>query len=136
MEFFNYEFLIFVKTLIPAPILVYSLYSIFVLVIFLIKFKVLKGIDKKITRKRILNLGVKTKFRVFLIIFTIFFAIEFTSIFLEFLNPNLNLSQDFFFFLYLDKIFLNLGVIGILGILISYYCWKKDKFLFINLIFS
>lgn len=135
LRFFNYEFIRNVMTIVPAPLLTYALFSIFLLIISIINLLVFKDVKRKEFRKRRLKLTFKTTFQLFLIIFTFFILIEFSSIILEFLIPNFNLSENSFFFLYLDKIFLNLGVIGILGIYLSYYCWKKEKFLFLTLIF-
>jgi len=54
-------------------------------------------------------------------------------ILLEVIFVNLNFSNNFFFFLYLDKIFLNIGIIGVFGGCLSHYCWKRDKRLFLTL---
>ncbi|MFX0025461.1 MAG: hypothetical protein ACFE8M_03540 [Candidatus Hermodarchaeota archaeon] len=127
LGFFHYDFLINILSFIPAPILVYSLYLVFILIIFVITIKFSK--KNKIMKK----LRFKLDFRFILIIILLLCSLEFISILLEYFFLNLNLSNEFFFFLFLDKVFLNLGMIGILGVCLSYYCWKRDKFLFLIL---
>jgi len=80
LGFFNYDFLIAVLTYIPAPILIYSLYSIFLSIIFIITFKFSKKISAKKIKKRIKNLTFKKSFRLFLIVFIILGTIEFYSL--------------------------------------------------------
>jgi len=133
LGFFNYDFIIKVLTYIPAPILIYSLYSIFLSIILMITFS--KKFSEKKIKKRTKNLTIKKIFKFFLIVFIILGTIEFSFILLEVIFVNLNFSNNSFFFLFLNKIFLNLGVIGVFGICLSYYCWKRDKFLFLTLTF-
>jgi len=52
----------------------------------------------------------------------------------EYISIKSYISDNNFFFLYLDYIFLNLGLIGILGIYFAYYFIKIDKKLFLILI--
>ncbi|MFX1317305.1 MAG: hypothetical protein ACFE9T_15690, partial [Promethearchaeota archaeon] len=135
LGFFNYGFLITVLTDIPAPILIYSLYSIFLSIILMITFSFSRKFRAKKIKKRIKNLTIKKSFKLFLIVFIILGTIEFSFILLEVIFVNLNFSNNSFFFLFLDKIFLNLGVIGVFGICLSYYCWKSNKRLFLTLTF-
>ena len=74
------------------------------------------------------------KLTVFLIIYTIFLIIEIIGKSYEyFLNID-SLSRNYYFFYYLDTIFLYIGFIGIIGIYLSYYCFKKNNKLFIILV--
>ncbi|MFX1259217.1 MAG: hypothetical protein ACFFAN_15290 [Promethearchaeota archaeon] len=132
--FFNFEFISYVLKMIPKPLLTYSIYSAFLLITFII-YKIMKVFNNRKIRKRASKLNFKTTFIILLIIFTFFLLIEFSSIILENVIQNLDLSKSFFFFLFLDKIFLNIGLIGILGVYFSYFCWKRDKFLFLTLAF-
>ncbi len=133
--FFNYEFVRNVIHFIPRPLLTYSLLLVVLLTTLIINWVFLKVLNNQKIRKIILKLNFKKIFKIFLILIAIFIAIEFSFIFLEIFIPNIDFSKQLFFFLFLDKIFLNLGVIGIIGISVSYYCWKRDKLLFLTLVF-
>ena len=77
----------------------------------------------------------------FFTIFTILLMIEIKNIFINDLNPNLenypleNLKvENSLFNFYLNILFWNLGIIGILGIYLSHICFKENRRLFYFLI--
>ena len=73
-------------------------------------------------------------FNILFLIFIAFFIAESVFLILDFTVIEFNLSEHIFFFLCLDKLYLNLGFIGVLGIFFSYYCYKKYRNLFLILI--
>jgi len=89
-------------------------------------------LQKKMENKKIIirNFDSRKIFLSILTVFSTFLVIDLISNFLEFIIIDMNLNGDFFIFLYLDKIFLNIGLIGIISIFFSYYCYKKKKDLF------
>ena len=129
LGFFNYNFIQNIITVIPAQLITYSLFIVLLIIIFIFNFKISKNITRDSRRKKI-----KFNFRFLLILFSTFLIIEVFSIILEYSVIYSDLSQNFFLFFYSDKIFLNFGFIGILGIYLSYYCSKSSRRLFLTLL--
>jgi hypothetical protein len=80
------------------------------------------------------NHRIGKKMKIFLIIYSIFLIIEIIGKFYEVFFKIDALSRSFYLYYYLDLIFLYIGFIGIIGIYLSYYCFKKNNNLFIILV--
>ncbi len=115
-------------------LLIYSLFFFFIFFVYLLNKVYCKYLVKED------KIGSKFKFdfhkilKLILVIFTLFMIFELVFIFLDEFFFSFKLSSEFFFFLFLDNIYLNLGFIGILGIYLSYYTYKMNKNLFFILI--
>ncbi|MFX1443901.1 MAG: hypothetical protein ACFFHV_10845 [Promethearchaeota archaeon] len=89
----------------------------------------------KLSNNMILKLELNyPNYKYFLIFFTVLLTIEIIAIILEEFFLDFKLDEKFTFFFYLDKIFLNIGFIGIIAIYLFYYSFEKDKKLFFPLI--
>ena len=128
--FFNIKLISQVIEYIPHYILMYSLLWSFFIIILIIQLTYNKYFFER--KKEILsfNLNIKKIFKLFILIFIIFFVIEIISIILEDYFLKFKLDNKFIFFYYLDKVFLNIGCIGIIAGCLSYYSYKKNKKLF------
>ena len=131
--FFNFEVFSILNKINTPYIITYPIFLLLFLLLYLLYFIISKSSKKRERNERRYNVQVRLIAKIIFISFMIFLIIEFFIIFLEKSILNIDLSNKSFFFLYLDKIFLNLGFIGILGILFSYYCYKKSKNLFLVL---
>ncbi|MFX1328202.1 MAG: hypothetical protein ACFE91_08665 [Promethearchaeota archaeon] len=132
--FFNPGLLSFLDRIKSPYIITYPVFLVLFLILYflyLIGFKASKKREKTEQKNNILFILI---FKIFLLLFITFLIIEIFITFIEQFILNVNLANESFFFLYLDKFYLNLGFIGILGILFSYYCYKKSKSLFLSLI--
>lgn len=118
--------------------------SIYISIYFIYK-KFLRGDNKRFLKFKFkINPKVpKVLFALSLIIFSGFFAIEIFIIFLTDIKPDFPIYQntsfpgkieDNFFNFYLTLVFFYLGFIGILGIYLSYFCFKENKQLFYTLL--
>jgi len=131
--FFQIAILQQISGFIPIHILIYLLLcSLFVLTIII---QIFNSKYFKKERKTFSNYKINSKafFKFSLIIFTIFLTMEIIMILLDEIFLDFNLRK-FTFFYYLDKIFINIGFIGIIGVYSCYYCFLKDKKLFLILI--
>ncbi|MFX1323275.1 MAG: hypothetical protein ACFFAQ_16700, partial [Promethearchaeota archaeon] len=118
------------KFLFLNAIFIYILFFGFFILSFLIYRIYIKSFSK--SRKRVLKFKINSKFifKFILFIFSEFLIIEILHIIvIEIIKPYLVIYKNFFTF-YLDLIFANIGIIGILGIYLSYFCFKKNRQLF------
>jgi hypothetical protein len=76
----------------------------------------------------------KRIFKLFILIFTVCLFIEFILLGMKYFIPKFGLGKDFFLFLYFNKIFLSIGLIGIIGVYSSIYIYTKYKKLYITLL--
>ncbi|MFX1311076.1 MAG: hypothetical protein ACFFHD_00475 [Promethearchaeota archaeon] len=117
-----------------------SIIGIYIILLILIIFTL---ILKKYLSKMVMNDSFKryvtkldSKNFAMIVLYTSFFflilAISFIIIDENFTRSRL--KDTFFFAFYIDKIYTNIGFIGIIGILVSPLCYKKDKRLFYFLI--
>ena len=76
----------------------------------------------------------KLFFILYLSIFTILLFLQIYNLFYKFyIFKFIYIMENYWYYsvsFYLDEIFLNFGVIGIIGIFTSYFCYKKNKKLF------
>lgn len=86
--------------------------------------------QKKIRVKKKFNF---IKFSIFYSIFFIFLGIEISYKLLIHLQK-ISINDQNFFLFYLDLFFSNIGFIGILGIILSYFCFKKNRKLYFILL--
>jgi len=97
--------------------------------------QILKNKSRKLLVKTFI---IKTFFVLYLSLFTISLFIQFFNLFFKsFIYKFIYVEENYWYYfisLYLDQIFLNFGVIGILGIFLSYFCYKKNRRLFYILI--
>ncbi len=123
--FFDLNIIEIENILISPPILIYLFFIFFILIVIIIR-KYLKRTGE-ITLKKKWNPFLNKIFIIFLTLFIIFLIIEFLSLLIEFLFLQIDLSEHFFFYIFLDKIILNIGLIGIMGIVLSFYSFKQNK---------
>ncbi len=107
---------------------------LFLLVFFVLNFLVyriyIKVFLKNKKRDSKFKINSKTTFKVIIFIFSEFLIIEILHIIvIKIMEPFLVINKNFFTF-YLDLIFAGIGLIGILGIYLSYFCFKKNRQLF------
>ncbi len=131
--FFPIQSLQQILSLIPIYILIYFLFGCLYALMTIIQFLSSKDYNKERNFISKYKLNSKNIFKFSLIIFTALLIIE-IIILLEEVFLNLNFKQNFTFFYYLDKILINIGFVGIIGVYFSYYCFLKDKKLFFILI--
>ncbi len=118
------------KFLFLNAIFIYIFFFGFFILSFLIYRIYIKSFSK--SRKRDLKFKISSKFifKFILFIFSEFLIIEILHIIvIKIMEPFLIINKNFFTF-YLDLIFANIGLIGILGIYLSYFCFKKNRQLF------
>jgi hypothetical protein len=128
--FFPIEFFSLIFEIIPRFIIAYMiLFGLSVLSILIqqIYSKYFNEKNKNFLRYRI---NSKVIFKYCLIIFTVVLIIEIIVIFLGELFLNFELDKKFIFFYYIDKVLLNIGIIGITAGYLSYFCFRNDKELF------
>lgn len=123
--FMSYD-LIRQKYLLINALIIYVILVIFVIISYLVRKIYIKFYAKRF--KKYYNFKINIIFILFSIIFSFLLILE---VYFNFLLKN---NQNFFLF-YLDSIFLNIGIIGILGIYLSNLLYKKDKKTFYILIF-
>ncbi len=116
------------------PLLIYPVFLLFIFIIYILNKVFFKEIAEK-NEKSKMKFNKSKLYKIVLVTLTIFFLIELFFGIFELIFLDVNLSDNFFFFLILDKFFLNIGLIGISGIYLSYYCFKKNKNLYFNLLF-
>ncbi len=131
--FFETLFIFKFTQYIPAYILAYSVLWLFFIILNLIQFRFAKSLIKRYY-KLFNNFDFTFVFKIFLIIFTLFLVTELIIINLEEFFLKTRFDNKLIFFYYLDKIFLNIGFIGITGVYLSYYCYKKKKTIFFFLV--
>ncbi|MFX1363460.1 MAG: hypothetical protein ACFFCE_10600 [Promethearchaeota archaeon] len=132
--FFNPEFLSILDKIKSPYIITYPIFIVLFLILYCLYLVLFKNSKKREKNEQKNNILFKFLFKLILLLFSIFLILELFIISLEEFILNINLSNESFFFLYLDKIYLNLGFIGILGIFFCYYCYKKSKNLFLVLL--
>lgn len=71
--------------------------------------------------------------KITLIAFSFFLIVEVVGLFYERIFGVDDLSKNYFFFLFLDYTYLYIGFIGIIGICVSFYLFRKEKNLFFYL---
>ena len=128
--FFGVTLLTEYKFLFLNAILIYLCLLGFFILSFLIYRIYIKSFSK--SRKRDFKFKISSKFifKFILFIFSEFLIIEILHIIvIKIMEPFLIINKNFFTF-YLDLIFANIGLIGILGIYLSYFCFKKNRQLF------
>lgn len=95
-------------------------------------------INKKNKKLIIKNFVIKTFFVFFLSLFTVSLFFQFFNLFFKsFIYKFIYVEKNYWYYfisLYFEQIFLNFGAIGILGIYLSYFCYKKNRRLFYILI--
>ncbi len=128
-RFFKYELFLNIFEIIPAPMVIYSIFALFITIIYIIKIVFFRNIHDKNTFKESYNGSQLLIFKICLLIFSAFLFIEFFFIFLEFII-NQKIRNQNLFFIFLDKFYLNIGIIGIIGVYLSYYCYKREKKMF------
>lgn len=69
-------------------------------------------------------------YSLFKILLGIFLSLLFLGIILIIIKRILNFELTYFFLFNIENIYVNLGFIGIVGIILSYYCFKKYKSLY------
>ena len=133
-RYINLKFLYQLFETIPPSLVIYVILSVLNFISITIPRVFSKFIDQ--IYEKFLNFEINSKnlFKIFYAIFTVFLLFEITIIVLEELILNFRLDNKIIFFYYLDKIFLNIGIIGILAVYLSYFCFKLDKKLFMILI--
>ncbi|MFW9829024.1 MAG: hypothetical protein ACFFEY_15710 [Candidatus Thorarchaeota archaeon] len=130
LPFYDFEFLHILNRSILSSIIIYLVFGIFILFNYLIVV-IIKSLKKRENKKGYIRINNATiVFKIILFIFTVLLLIELIISLLE----NSGLSQFSFFFLFLDKVIPNLGIIGILGIYFSYSFFKKHKNLYLILL--
>ena len=131
---FRIKILSQIFSILPTFILIYSGLGAFYLISLVIDLSYIKYFYEKDKGFSNYKVNFKKFFKYCMVIFTIFLIIEINVIILEEFISDLNLSEDYTFFYFLDKIFIYIGLIGILGFYLSYYCFIKDKHLFMILV--
>ena len=135
LKFFQINIIKQIFTIIPSNILIYSILFLGYLTLRIIILFLSSNYfheDRKFKSK--FKFNSNKIFLLFLITFTIFLTIDIISNYLEFSIYYSLLNEQSFLFLYLDKIFLILGLIGIIAIYLSYFMLKINKKLFAFLI--
>jgi len=92
------------------------------------------SIDKLKKQLRTQN---KNSIKKLLYFILLIFALVFIRFFFLLLNlNNINLQDEFIFIHMIDIILINIGIVGFVGIMLAYYCYMKDAYLFKFLSFS
>lgn len=119
IQLFYYNILLFISISI--------IFLIFSMCIFLYyRTKYFRSISEKIFGKNNSKL-MKTIFILVIIIYSILFLLYILNFYI--------FKELSFFYLYLGTILINIGIIGILGTFLSYFCYKENKRLFFMLFF-
>ena len=113
-------------------IFIYSLFISLLLLFLLINMIFIKIVFNFKRKNFKFKIKPKIYFLIFTIIFSVFLIIDILNN-LGVLRRNLKIEQNFLLF-YLDLLFLNIGFIGILGIFLFYFTFKKNRNLFFILL--
>ena len=120
---------------ISSSLFVYSIFFGLFITSILVKLIYRKYLEEKSLNFDNITFNSKSVFKNFLFVFTALFIIEIIVIILDEQLNYLELNDKITFFYYLDLIFLKIGFISIVGIYLSYYCFKKNRELF-NILIS
>lgn len=133
LVFFNFNIIAPIIKAIPVQIFTILLFSGILLFLFLLR-SLINNISKK-DRPYSFKFRLNTNliFKIGLLFLSIFLSFEIFLIILKIIPYDYNLNGIFFFF-YLDKIFLNIGIIGIIGLLLSKYSFNKENRIYLLLI--
>ena len=129
--FFPVEFFALIMSIIPSAVLVYSFLFFFITISKIIQKLYFRHVIKK---KKFLKIEVKMIFKIVLIIFSILLGFEIFNLILKEIFKDVKLDEDFIFFYYIDLIFSNIGLVGILAIYLSYFCYTTERKLFFILL--
>lgn len=120
---------------IPPPLFIYPLYFLLIFTLLIINMKIYYNFR---LNNQLLHKLKSNRYKIFKILLYIFIFCLCVELFLFIMNliiPTFDISKNFFLFSYFDVIFLNFGFIGIIGIYLSIYIYKKYSRLYL-LLFS
>jgi len=132
--FFKIGFLNYIFSFFPTNFLIYSCFLGLFLLIKFLNLLYSKYLIKKQNLFSKFKKNPKKIFKYCIIVFSIFLIVEFVSIILELFFLNYYLNEKLTFFYILDKVFINIGFVGILAVYLSYFSFIKKKKLFYFLI--
>ena len=132
--FFQIQLFTIIKSIIPIYLVIYSIFIGVFLFILLIRYIYIKYFELK--GKRILNLKINSNiaFKYTIYLFTSFLITEIIVVLLSDNILNVKLYEKYLFFNYLYILFTNIGYVGIAAVYLSFFCYRKNKSLFIFLI--
>ena len=132
--FFQIQFFTIIKSFIPLYLIIYLIFISIFLLILLIRYINNKYFE--IREYKILNFKINSKktFKYTLYLFTSLLIIELFVVLLSNTILNVKLYEKYLFFNYIHILFTNIGYVGISAIYLSYFCYRKNKSLFIIMI--
>ena len=128
--FFQKGLFSFVIKIIPLYLFIYSIFCGFFVISIMMNKVYNKFFDEKQKKSYKFTLNSKKVFKYFLIIFAVLLIIEILVIIFDDFLRGFELREKITFFYYIHILFVHIGFIGIIGVFLSYYSFKKDKNLF------
>jgi len=132
--FFQKGLFSFVIKIIPLYLFIYSIFCGFFVFSIMMNKVYNKFFDQKQKISYKFKLNSKKVFKYFLIIFAVLVISEILVIIFDDLLRGFELRERITFFYYIHILFVRIGFIGIIGVFLSYFSFKKDKNLFYILI--